>query len=125
MDGKYVGTSGVALIKLCQRAEHQKAIFTDVAPALLTATLLWDLRREVLVGPTSHWLIQGFPHPCVPSLAEFSRAFPCKADLVRVEVGLSGAIQKQLVGNSMHLAAVGAWTLHCLLCMDTSAMQRQ
>ncbi len=111
VNGQY--STRFALIKVCQRVEHQQSIFTDVVPALLTGTTLWDLVRGGPLGPTAHWLIQGFPHPLAQGVSERAAlAFPCPENLVDVTTGLCGRSQKALAGNAMHLAAIGAWACY-------------
>ncbi len=115
----------VALAKICQRAEYQNTLFTDAAPSLLTGTRLWDLIGDRALGPSAHWLIQGFAHPEIPEVADVACFFPCRPSLVNIGTGLSGAAQMTLVGNSMHVAAVGSWTLHTLCSLDASGLVRQ
>ncbi len=120
-DGRYVGESRVAIIKVCQTAEFQRAIFTDVAPALLRATVLWDMIREGPCGPSVYWLIQGFAHPGIPAVAQHVEAFPCPSVVCS---GLPGTAQKALTGNSMHLSAIGTWTLYNLTAISARSLLR-
>jgi hypothetical protein len=120
-DGKW--STPVAIAKVCQRSEHSNSIFVDAAPSLLRATFLWDLIRDEPIGPTSHWLIQGFASPSVPSLcAHISPS--CPVGLMNVSTGLSGSTQKVLAGNSMHVAAIGTWTLFVLTSIDAGGLAR-
>ncbi len=123
-DGKYIGLSGVALVKVDQRAEFNKTIHTDVAPALLTNTHLWNLASDEPVVVASHWLVQGFAHPLVPAVAQQSTSFPIAASMLDVRTGLGARTQRQLMGNAMHVSAVGSWLLYNLSSIDFSAVMR-
>ena len=122
-DGTWL--SPVALANIHQRAEYQDRICSRDAPALLTGSVLFDLIKNEPVGATSHWLIQGFPHPQVFGPAE-SAFFPCSLSLVdsSCHTSLSVAEQKTLTGNAMHLAAVGSWAMYNIACMDRSCLSR-
>ncbi len=120
-----MGESRVCIIKVCQRAEYQKTIYTDIAPALLTATVLWDMIREAPCGPSVYWLIQGFAHPLIPGIAHNADSFPCASAVVHVQTGLGGRAQRALTGNSMHLAAIGSWTLFNLSGVCARALLQQ
>ncbi len=123
LDGRYIGSSDVALVKVCQRVEYQKTIYLDVAPALLTNTHLWDLASDGPVVTASHWLIQGFAHPLVPSV-QHAAVFPCPASMVDVRTGLCCRTQRLLMGNAMHVSAVGSWILFNLSSVDFGALKR-
>ncbi len=77
------------------------------------------------MGAMSHWLVQGFPHPFAIGISpELASTFPCPLRLVDVKTGLDGKAQKVLMGNAMHVAAVGSWLLYNMACVDRDSFQQ-
>ena len=107
----------IALVNVTQ-SESFKTVKTDVVPALLRRTVLYDLRREKLILAAEHWLAQGFPHPLllegkgIREVNDF--LFPASLLMLDKESELqplSVAAQRSLTGNAMHWCAIGCWFL--------------
>ena len=91
----------VAFANLSQNAEARGSIDSGCCPTLLRASTLFDMRtgRELL--PQEYWLVQGYPHPDVVE-SSVTEHYPLSG------ISLSANQTKQLTGNGMHLACVGA-----------------
>ena len=109
------------IVNLKQTAEHVKFVHWDAMPTLLRHSLLFDLVRRNTLTVAEAWLVQGFPHPDVHSLADFAAdSFPFigpmqSADGESNSQRLPIRRQLSLIGNSMHRAAVGHWILYNIL----------
>ena len=102
-----------------------------VCQSLLRGSVLYDLRTRRVVTPEEHWLVQGFPIPCLAVSEEDSQWFPFPS-LVRgcpsstdepiVETDdeptvhpLTPDEQRSLTGNSMHWCQIGTWVFYNML----------
>jgi hypothetical protein len=109
----------VAIVNLSQRPEFINKISAKCFPALLRKSQLYDLVQERLVTVAELWLVQGVPHPQLVKQADFGAdRFPFHRFLAVSAHGdgrQCGMIplgqQKSVIGNSMHIAQVGAWIL--------------
>ena len=91
-------------------------------PALLQNTLLYEMVTDRPIAVSECWLVQGFARPCMVGVpSELSACFACPDMLANSaeEVGQDGkvplAVQRSIIGNSMHRAAVGHWILYTAL----------
>lgn len=113
-------TKPMALFSLTQRPEFWKRLNTDLFPALLRKSLFYNYPGKALVPVAAHWLVQGFPHPALPTVpSELKEHFPYPLDLVDFKDSskcLQIKEQRELTGNAMHWAAIGCWLLHNLAC---------
>jgi hypothetical protein len=100
----------VAIVNLVQTAGYMQGRLQTRAPALLRGSCLYDLVSDKEVLPIQHWLIQGFPVPGFVD-EELSANFPFPSLLPGHKDPLHDKEVRTLTGNSMHVAAVGAWVL--------------
>ena len=94
---KYMGSYGVS----------------EVMPALLRASNLYDVRNRHEIVPAIHWLIQGWPLPGIvdPCHAEH---FPFPSLATASESAFNDREVRRLCGNSMHVAAIGTVLTYAL-----------
>ena len=123
--GKQTWTCNFALANVSQRSEYYKAIDTNSAPILLTSSMLYDLVKAEPLVPSVLWLIQGFPHPMARGVCASLKADFPRRDLVNPaeESSLTWREQQTLMGNDMHLAAMGAWHVYSMSCSDKAVLR--
>jgi hypothetical protein len=92
-------------------------LFDVTAPTLLQRSRLYDIVQQRPVAPPQHWLMQGFPYPCEASGDFAQRFFPFLQLIGDGPDVLTEAEQRQLTGNGMHVAQIGAWFLYNLACV--------
>ena len=75
-DGEHFWSQDVdmCVVNVQQNDYYFKKLGTEVMPALMRKSLLWDLVRERAVSVAEGWLIQGVPHPDVVALDELTRS---------------------------------------------------
>ena len=104
----------VAIVNLVQRPHFSKLIDTDLAPTLLTGSILFDLVRERRIGLPECGLMQGLPFACRELPVELTE----HVEHIRFLI-LSGALSdsqvRTLLGNMMHVSVVGS-AIAYLLC---------
>ena len=118
--GELVWSVPVAMCDVTQFATH-RAISLSM-PALLQHTLLYEMVTDRPIAVSECWLVQGFARPCMVGVpSELSACFACPDMLANSaeEVGQDGkvslAVQRSIIGNSMHRAAIGHWILYTAL----------
>ena len=111
-------TQDMCVVNVQQNDAYFKKIDTDVMPALLRKSVLWDLVRERAVSVAESWLIQGVPHPDIDELDEQTRR---RCPFARA-ISLSSSPnercalnrQREMVGHAMHWAQISLWHLYNL-----------
>jgi hypothetical protein len=104
----------VALAVISQTDNYWGKIQTVGAPAVLPRHVIFDLVRQRAVTAMEEWILQGYQHPDAEALTELAEHFPIPQLFAQGRDRLQLADQKKLIGNGMHLATVGAWTMHQL-----------
>ena len=118
----------VALVNVRASASYSKSIAQRHAPALLTRSLLYDMRRDRIITIPELFLIQGQPHPhALPLDSSEVELFSFPIELFRQDpIGkplvLTLAAQRKLIGNAMHRQAVGCWLAYMWLTTDKSSL---
>ena len=112
-----------ALANISQTAQYNKQIQVDgaVVPTLLRRSLLVDLVEQRAITRPELWCIQGYPHPHVEGLSvDLTRLFPFEHTLSE----LSSSEEKVLIGNGMHIAVVGVWTMWAVCCSHKADLMK-
>ena len=112
-------TVDAAIADISQNSEWRRAIHSKATPCLLTKTKLFDMVRMRLLTTDELWLVQGFPRPGMPGVPpEAARDFPCPDILPHGDTPgkITRADEAAMLGNSMHVAAVGHWLLFSATC---------
>lgn len=112
VDGRW--TVSTALVNLSNVGSYAH-VYSECFPTLLKSSKLYDMVRDRTVGMAELWLAHGFPHPSIAGVSEHHAYFPCSrlVDPANAEC-LTVASQRNLLGNSMHVAQMGAWFLYVL-----------
>jgi len=110
-----------------------RGVSTEVLPALLRRSKLWDLVSAQPVGEVALWLAQGFPHPRAVGLAPAvlqSITIPCGAtgpsdsassrtELLYCRGPEHTVVERlSLIGNAMNLTQVSAWLAFAFASID-------
>ena len=91
------------------------SLSTEIFPTQMTGSELYCLVHDRRIHIRELYLAMGFPHPDVAEVGGESKWFPFPSLL---EPGkLRSAHHKHLIGNSMHVIAVGSWIAYTLGCM--------
>ena len=90
-----------ALVSLQWNAEWSKQIDSTTMPTFLKESHLWDLKRGRLLTLEECWVSMGWPLRGFSSNKELVDAMPLPIET------MTSAMARPLVGNSMHVAAVG------------------
>ena len=122
-DGDWVeveGAPSMALANVTQNESYSK-MKTDVIPALLPGSILYDLRRKELMLACEAWVAQGFAHPMLMIPGRKFLFEDCLLDLSDPEA-LNVVQQRKMIGNSFHSAAIGCWLAYNMAATDRSAI---
>ena len=119
VDGRW--TVSTALVNLSNVGSFAH-VYSECFPTLLESSKLYDMVRDRPVEMAELWLAHGFPHPKIPGVSEYHAYFPCPrlVDPANAEC-LTVASQRTLLGNSMHVAQMGAWFLYALSGIEYSS----
>ena len=90
-----------ALVSLQWNATWSKQIDSTTTPTFLKETQLWDLKRGRLLTLEESWVCMGWPLRGFSSNKELVDAMPLPTET------MTSARARPLIGNSMHVAAVG------------------
>ena len=114
----------VALVNVRQGGSWSRPIKYVSRPTLITRSLLFDLVSDRIITSAEHWHVQGYGHPSMTA-ERFSHRFPFSGHIVdpRRKGGASIAAQRQMLGNSMHRAAITCWLIYTCLSTDKSSVQ--
>ena len=113
VDGLKIWNVQMAIANVGQRSEYWGKIPTMHLPALLPRCVFFDLVRRRQISVTELWVAQGYPHPDVPELAHLAHHFPSPHLVSRKSSRrFDLTAQRKLIGNGMHVCAVGCWFLH-------------
>ena len=96
--------------------ERGRRITTVACPALLRSSVPWELTRHRPVFIHERWVMQGFAHP-ITGVSSSSAPFPFTPEFLE-EVSVRD--QMSLLGNAMHMSAIGTWFLYCMSILDAS-----
>ena len=117
-DGEHFWSQDVdmGVVNVQQNDNYFKKLGTEVMPALMRKSLLWDLVRERAVSVAEGWLLQGVPHPDVVALDERTRSKCPYGGVISLSAPRRCALnrQKELMGNAMHWAQISMWYLYIL-----------
>jgi hypothetical protein len=102
----------VALAVISQNDGYWGEVQTAIAPAVLPRHVIFDMVRERLVTVMEEWIMQGYPHPDAEPLNALAEHFPIPQLVVRGPNRLPLVDQKKMIGNGMHVVAVGTWIMH-------------
>ena len=110
-DGRW--TTRAAIVDLSQTSEFWNRVVTGAMPCLLQRSRLFDLvaQRDVVIEEL--FAVQGFAHPDL-----LGDVMPDEFPFVNLQLP-EGSL-RQLLGNSMHLAAVGASLLFMVAATEKS-----
>ena len=100
-----------ALVDLKQTSGFSAAIHSDAAPCLLRGSIVSDLVRDRALLLEELFVVQGIPHPAVVG-SDACLAFPFEH--WDIEEGES----RDLLGNTMHLSAVGSSIMYLVACTE-------
>jgi hypothetical protein len=116
-------TTTMCVANISQTPHFYKQAGTAAFPAILPRGLYFDVYRSRLVTTCEEWVINGWPHPAIPSIADVAAErcpFPhaLMDPLVERVQKLSLREQRALLGNGMHMQQAGVWFLQFLLSND-------
>ena len=102
-----------AVINIRQNREYTRHIATNVMPALLRQSVLYDLVTDRPLIVAEYWIVHGWAHPgCESIAAELRREFPFPSLVSEGPSELKAASQRCLLGNGMHWCQIGLWVLY-------------
>ena len=94
-------------------------ISTRSLPTLVRNSTSYDMMSDKPLLVACSWLAQGFPHPCLQDRCQQRHPFgQMLNDDADGKAKLSINAQRGLIGNGMHIAAVGTWLLYTLACVE-------
>ena len=105
----------MAIANTSQSDSYWNSIPTTYFPTSMPRAIHFDMVRDRQITLMETWLQQGVPHPDAPELSDLCKEHFPFDHLVGLRSGLNGLSlqeQKLLIGNSRHVAAVGAWFMY-------------
>ena len=112
-NGMKIWQVAMAVANVGQRSEYWGNIPTMHLPALLPRCVFFDMVRRRQITVMELWVAQGYPHPDIAELQPIAHHFPCPHLVSRKSKRPFDLVaQRRLIGNGMHVCAVGLWFLH-------------
>ena len=100
----------MALGNVSQNDSYWGRLATVLFPSVLPRAVYYDFVRDRAITISEVWLSMGWPHPDYASLGEDTAFFPYPSLVSMTSQNrLSLNAQRALLGNGMHLAAIGSW----------------